>query len=132
MGQNSRRSPLLFILTLLLVWVDVGACSQSGVKVVVSNHGVNSITNLQIAFAGGNESLQNLAAGTSHEFMINPTGESGIDLRFTASDGAVRNTKLDVYLGRNYEGRLDVHIAPDGTVKLNEVAPPRPRSFGIF
>jgi hypothetical protein len=121
MEQNSKWGSLLLVLTLLLAWVDVGACSRSGVKVVVSNHGPKSITNLQIAFTGGTESLQSLAAGTTHEFTINPTGESGIDLSFTASDGVVQNTKLDVYLGRNYEGRLEV-----------QVAPPRPRSFGIF
>lgn len=123
---------LFLVLVLLLVWVDAGACSQAGVKVVVSNHGLKSITNLQIAFTGGNESLRNLAPGTSHEFTINPTGESGIELSFMNSDGALQNTKLDVYLGRNYEGRLEVLIAPDGTVKLNEVIPPRPRQFSNF
>jgi len=123
---------VLLSLVLIAVWTDLGACSQYGVKVVVNNDGSKSVTDLQVVFTGGKESLQILAGGMSHEFIINPDAESAIDLRFRTSDGVARSTKLDIYLGKNYEGKIEVHIASDGTVKVNEIAPPRPRTFGLF
>ena len=132
MKSTAISKSVLSALIIITLWADLGACSQSGVMVVVSNDGEKSISNLQLAFVGGKENLQSLAGGMSHEFTINPSGESGIDLSFTHSDGVARSTKLDVYLGKNYEGKIEVHIAADGTVKLKDIASPRPRSFGLF
>lgn len=132
MIDNFKVKFPILLTVLMLVWIDLGACSQSGVKVIVTNQGTKPITNLQVLFSGGSENSQKLGPGTTHEFTVNPAGESSIDLRFVDADGSLQTIKLDVYLGKNYEGALDVQIASDGTVKWREVASPRPRSFGIF
>jgi hypothetical protein len=113
---------------LFLVWLVIVACSQSGVKVVVANQGSKPITKLQLAFTGGQQNLPELAPGADHKFMINPSGESRIDISFIDANGNTRTTKLDVYLGKDYEGEIAVRIGSDSTVNWAETTP-TPKGF---
>lgn len=113
------RAKLIRVLAVALIGFSVGACCflfPAGVKVDVTNEGSEPISDLKINFKGGNKTLSELGVGSTHEFIVKPSGESDIDISFLDSKGNARNYKVDVYFETNYQGRIDIKVDRLGNV----------------
>lgn len=93
-----------------------------GVDVVLINDGGRPIKDLRILFRGGEEHISRLASGGMHTVKVNPDGESDLGIEFLDSKGTNHKEVLDVYIERNYRGRIIVRIDSEGNLSWkNEV-----------
>lgn len=107
------------MLTVALIGFSLGACCfafSEGIKVNVINEGPKPISNLKINFKGGNKALSELGAGSTHEFIVRPSGESDVGVSFIDASGIAHSHKVDVYCETNYQGKIDIRVDRFGNV----------------
>ena len=117
--RHRCRAKLIRVLAVALIGFGLGACCfpfSEGMKVDVTNEGSAPILNLKISFKGGDRTLSKLGVGSTHEFVVKPTGESDITLSFSDASGNSRSQAVDVYLEANYQGRIDIKVDRLGNV----------------
>jgi hypothetical protein len=107
------REKLIRVLAVALIGFGLGACCfpfSEGVKVDVTNEGSGPLSDLKISFKGGDRTLSKLGVGSTHEFIVKPTGESDITLSFSDASGSARSHKVDVYIEPSCQGRIDIKV----------------------
>jgi len=88
----------------------------SGVMVDVTNDGSMPVSNLEISFTGGEKTLAKLDPGSTHQFRVEPTGESSVVINFVDALGNSHGEDVDVYLEKNYMGTIAVKIDRFGRI----------------
>lgn len=113
----TRRILQLFLLVTLLVIVGIAMRPLlGGVTVVLRNTGSTIVIDVRLAFSGGNKDLSELKPKHSQLFEINPAWESGIILSFADHRGKPYKYNIEIYIERNYRGKIDILIDGDGNV----------------
>lgn len=125
-GEKVRRrcrTKFIRVLAVALIGFGLGACClpfSGGVNVDVTNEGSTPIANLKISFTGSERTLSKLGAGSTHEFRVQPTGESDITISFLDANGSTHSHGDIVYLEPNYQGRVDIKVDRLGNVKSKD------------
>ncbi len=102
-------------LTLLLFVLSLLGCSGSGVRVVVSNVGSETMRETIVIVTGATYSLGTIASGNSVETIVNPIGESRIEIQFVDLDGTQTTVRVECYFEGGYKGHILVTL-DNGTV----------------
>ena len=88
---------------------------KSGVHVVVANQTGEEISQIQLRFRGGANSIRNLGVTNIFETKINPSSASDIILEYNDATGS-HSTNIDVYIEHNYKGFIRITIQRNGSV----------------
>lgn len=96
------------------------SCGSSGIVVSVTNETGGVISDLHIAFAGGEKHKPILGLSETFKVKVQPKSESGLSLEFTDGSGKKHQCLVDVYFEPSYKGTVSVRIGPDGEVKWKD------------
>ena len=108
---------LLFLLFFMMLPLG---CFKKGVLVIVTNHSEEIIRGLQLDYEGGMIGTDKIDHNQSFSNYVNPTSESNLSIRFIDKNGITRKDALDVYIEKNYSGRIEIIIERDYSVKVNQ------------
>lgn len=100
----------LILVALFMEW------AAGGVSVVVMNWTSGPLTHVQIEFVGGSVTIPQILPRTSITEVVNPSSESSLTLHFKDATGKRRSEPIDVYIERNYRGKILITVQPDGQV----------------
>lgn len=92
----------------------------AGVYVEITNSTGGPLTQVGITYTGGVVGIPELKPNASFGLLINPKGESHLELAWTDAGGQKRSEKLDLYFDRNHRGRVDITVRPDGTISWTD------------
>lgn len=85
-------------------------------QVTIRNTGDAPLRSVVLHVTGRSYELGDIAPGTSAEEMVNPTGESHLDVEFSDGNGRTKRLKADVYFEPGYWGTISVSIK-DGAIE---------------
>src|SRR5215207_9297519 len=88
------------VFALLLMLPECDAIVSRGIKVTVENRSNSKVTDAQLRFDGGGQSLGTIESGRQVSLSIRTADESGLSLSFTNSRGNDMEKPLGVYLTR--------------------------------
>lgn len=92
------------------------SCNDPGIQVAVTNNTQAELKNLELRYSGGPAKAAMLKQNGVFKTNIHAKGESGLELRFTGSDGKENVEVIGVYFETSYKGGVDIQVAPDGKV----------------
>jgi len=92
----------------------------AGVYVEITNRTGGAVTQVDIAYTGGFVRILELKPNASYGRRVNPDGESHLELVWIDPGGQKRSEKLGLYFERNYRGRVDFTVQPDGTISWTD------------
>jgi hypothetical protein len=120
MAEKKFRWWLVAIPVLLLVLVGVLLFQfRPGIQVTIQNTGATAMRSVVLHVTGVSYEIGDIPPGASAVARVNPTGESGLEIEFTDSEGKVQRLNAGGYFESGYRGTIRVSIK-DGTIEKNE------------
>jgi len=120
MPNKKNRWWLVGIPVVLLIAVAVLFFQfRPGIHVTVQNTGSTPLKSVVFHVTGASYQIGDIAAGASATARVQSTGESGLQIEFTDSDGNVQRLDAGGYFESGYRGTIQVSIK-DGTIVKNE------------
>jgi hypothetical protein len=122
MNSSGRKKIAFAIAVIILAFLGIGMITlmSRGVDLLVINDGHSPIKDLKLEFTGGTKSISELAPGGEYHVRINPKSESHLEVKFMDSGGLNHKEIVDVYMERNYHGKLTVRIDRYGKVSWQD------------
>lgn len=110
-----------FVLLILVCFIMLHlGCLQKGVLVIVTNHSEDIIRGLQLEYEGGMIGTDKIDHNQSFSNYVNPTSESSLLIQFVDKNGITRKEAVDVYIEKNYSGKIEIIIGRDYSIKVNQ------------
>jgi len=123
-SRNTKRRQFWFIgflacAALLLLAGLVVTFFRSGVHVTIKNTGNQSLRSVLLHATGASHSLGDIPPGATAHAVLHATGESHLEIEFTAPDGQPYRLDAGGYFEPGYRGTMDISIN-DGVIEKNE------------
>ena len=98
------------------------SCSwfAKGVSIELKNLQSNAITHIVVSYKDGNKSIAHLGAGETNTFIVNPKSESNLVLKYIDNSGKQIEKAIDVYIEKNYSGKVIVHIKEGNDIQVED------------
>ena len=101
-----------------LVW----AYWDRGVTVVVRNGDSEPLTGVAVHVTGRDYPIGDLPVGSTRELLVDPTGESHIEISMLHPEGRVR-LPVECYFEAGYSGRIEIALSrTDASVVDNQIS----------
>ena len=110
---------VLGLVSLGLGGMLVALLMPSGIHVKIRNAGATSIRSVVLHVTGASYKLGDIAPGATAESVVRSTGESGLEIEFTGTDGQTNRLNAGGYFEPGYRGTIRVSIK-DGVIDKNE------------
>lgn len=116
--QQNRRSRLIAIPVVLLIVTGIAVVlvlSRPDIQVTVENTGTTPLKSVMLHITGASYDLSDIAPGGTATARVRSTGESSLDIEFTAADGKTQRLNAGGYFESGYRGSIRVEIK-DGQI----------------
>ena len=88
---------------------------SKGVLINIKNETAKTLKYVEVHYAGGSIYADKLAAGESFSGWVNPRGgEGSLDVAFGEAGGKEFYEEIDVSLGQNSTGTIELHVQTGG------------------
>jgi len=118
--RGAQQQNIIIVVSALIILYLSGCSKEKGVLIVVINQSESRIRNLKLSFSGGCITKDALANEDMFSANVNPTTESALSVQFLDEKGRLIEKTLDVYIEKNYTGRIVITIEPDYGVVMKQ------------
>ena len=89
---------------------------NTGVKVVIQNSGSKTLYDLSVQVTGKMYSLGNIPSGEIKSVVVNPKGESNIEIEH--GKGSRKKILIDCYIEPGYKGKIKIDLDSDKILNI--------------
>jgi hypothetical protein len=110
----------LVVIVVCVVCLCYYVLKPAGIKVRLFNKSSGLLSDLSLEFTGGSYHVDSLSPKEIIPWVVNPSGESNLIIKYVDASKRFRISTIDTYFERGYSGSINIYIGNSGNVSWED------------